>query len=121
MRNRRVQQVRTSSYRRCVLDVTPMADTMTLTEARDLLGVALAHGGSHISVHRTPARNAYDAIDAAIKQRERDAKDAARYRWLLRDVGRAVDLLTDAELGGMPAYEIGDAIDSATAKESGNE
>lgn len=59
-----------------------MADTMTLEQVRDELRYC-AEGN-----YQVPALVLADAIDAAIKQREQDAKDAARYRWLRDHSGR---------------------------------
>jgi hypothetical protein len=54
------------------------------------------------------------ALDAAIKQREQDAKDAARYRWLAkRENGDLYMENPDKEL-------LDRAIDAAMAKESAN-
>lgn len=63
-----------------------------------------------------------DGIDAAIKQRERDSKDAARYRWLREQHNmpiRSWHVRTPSN--DVPEIEgLDDAIDSAMAKESGN-
>ena len=87
-----------------------MAD-MTLEQVANELRITARSGAS-----LAPQTCHYlaDAIDAAIKQREQGAKDAARYRWLrdMRNREQAAMLVSfkmnlDAE------------IDAAMAKESG--
>lgn len=67
----------------------------------------------------------YNAIDAVIKQREQDAKDTARYRWLLKNS----HMFSSPECDGLQLpitfsslndFDLTKAIDAAMAKESGN-
>ena len=59
-----------------------MAD-MTLEQVRDYLEKRKAHAFSVLDPTDAELnRRSIDAIDAVIKQREQDAKDAERYRWL---------------------------------------
>jgi hypothetical protein len=83
-----------------------MADTMTLEQVRKGMSECI-----DMRVHPWLETVMFwqNAIDAAIKQREQDAKDAARYRWLKENVN--CDLL--------PEDVIDEAI-VAMAKESGN-
>ena len=88
-----------------------MADTMTMEQVRDEMRAWRSHTGFE-SLRLLGWAN---AIDAAIKQREQDAKDAARYRWL-RDFA---DSYTWDYLGGIGADRVEATIDAAMAKESG--
>ena len=90
-----------------------MADTMTLEQVRSNMRDAMN------SVLKDDTRRIvvdwYNAIEAAIKQREHDKRDAARYRWL-RD---SADSYTWDYLGGIGADRVDAAVDAAMVKESG--
>jgi hypothetical protein len=107
-----------------------MADTMTLASGAKWLRKAAEEirDEGHPGWGNT-CEFAADAIDAAIKQREQDAKDAARYRWL-RDKSRQMS--HDPDMSGNHHWLFGcnisyalrgptadAAIDAAMAKESG--
>ena len=64
-----------------------MADTMTLEQVRDELR-AFCYS-EHVVAPRSTVKEWVETIDAAIKQREQDKLDAARYRWLRDKSGRA--------------------------------
>lgn len=103
-----------------------MADTMTLEQVRSNMRDAMN------SVLKDDTRRMvvdwYNAIDAAIKQREHDVKDAARYRWLLGTHDKLCEPIQDmwtevthSEREYPTKNEWDSAIDAAMAKESGNE
>lgn len=105
-----------------------MAD-MTLEQVRDWHRQIQVDQFSSEAVSASN-KDAADAIDAAIKQRERDKGDAARYRWL-RDKSRQMS--HDPDMSGNHYWLFGcnisyalrgptadAAIDAAMAKESGN-
>jgi hypothetical protein len=111
-----------------------MADTMTLEQVRDRLQLYTDYRstGGHEGKHLSPAdlEACADAIDAAIKQREQDAKDAARHRWL-RDTQTTFGVSAQYDTAGKPIFyvrlhgfgtsadDVDAAIDAAMAKESG--
>lgn len=95
-----------------------MADTMTLEELRESLDVGC--------LPNTDRPRWFAAIDAAIRQREQGAKDAARYRWLLENSR----MFSSPECDGLQLpitfcslndFDLTQAIDDAMARESGNE
>ena len=85
---------------------------MTLEQVRD----RLRRWGARISdgLFSHEAKEMAYSIDAAIKQREQDAKDAERYRWMrgMRNRERAADLAKHK-------MNLDAAIDAEMAKESG--
>lgn len=104
-----------------------MADTMTLEQV--LFEARLVANNGCVSITRKNCAEWADAIDAAIKQREQDKGDAARYRWL-RDKSRQMS--HDPDMSGNHHWLFGcnisyalrgptadAAIDAAMAKESG--
>jgi hypothetical protein len=58
-----------------------MADTMTLEQA--LIEALIVANDGRVTVTRENCAKWADAIDAAIKQREQDKRDAARYRHMI--------------------------------------
>ena len=92
-----------------------MADTMTLEQVRDELRYC-AEGN-----YQVPALVLADAIDAAIKQRDQDAKDAARYRWLTQypNLYTVNDLLRADQYTTLTRACDALMPDAAMAKESG--
>ena len=94
-----------------------MVDTMTLEEVRGQLSSWF--GGSEACVDVKACDRLgemINALDAAIEQREQDAKGAARYRWLrdMRNREQAAMLVSFK-------MNLDAAIDAAMAEESGNE
>lgn len=99
-----------------------MADTMTLEQV--LIESRIVANNGCVTVTRKNCAEWADAIDAAIKQREQDKRDAARFCWLF---GNAVDdaraEVYTASLQTTQRFNIDDwrrEIDAAMAKESGN-
>lgn len=88
-----------------------MAD-LTLDELRARLHPT-GDGGEWVA--RDELALMVDGIDAAIKQREQDKLDAARYRWLAEVCGDA-DLFMETR----NKSELDARIDAAMTKESGN-
>ena len=96
-----------------------MADTMTLEQV--LIEVRIVANNGCMTITRENCAEWADAIDAAIKQHEQDAKDAARYRWLREhhDSTRP-DWHIRTPTNDAPAIGALDAaIDAAMAQESG--
>ena len=96
-----------------------MAD-MTLEQVANELRITARHGAS-----LAPQTCHYlaDAIDAAIKQREQDAKDVARLEWYFGPSDKK-DWLNTYMRGVREGWSVGQwraAIDAAMAEESGNE
>jgi hypothetical protein len=98
---------------------------MALEQVRDSLRKVATNAGNDYK--RGWANELADAIDAAIKQREQDTKDAARYRWLRNKSGRdgtPYIRCDDPPFKPMDywitAGTADSCIDRAMAKESGN-
>lgn len=81
---------------------------MTLEELRTWIAGSEDFDGVH--------QRAEACAAAAIKQREQDAKDAERYRWLA-DVCGDADLFMETR----NKTELDRRVDAAMAKESGND
>jgi hypothetical protein len=100
-------------------------EAMTLEQVRDW---HLSHTKYvHLPITNACHQEFADAIDAAIKQREQDAKDAARYRWLRNESGRngkpyirCDDPPFEPLHYWITAVTADRCIDRAMAKESGN-